>query len=122
MTTAIAPKIGSTTLPVPKEQGYTRFYRGGTLSMADGSIVHDLVDNTARHRFKLRWEYRTDTELTTIQTAWDTLKNATAVYTSIRNTTHTVTQPENAELDITPMVVGGGQLAYHIAMELLEDS
>jgi hypothetical protein len=122
MAAATIPSLGGTPLPVPKEQPYRRFYRGGTLMMADGSIVHDLVDNVARHSFSLRWEYKTNAELTTIANAWDAIKNTTATYVSVRNTSHTVTQPDGAELSITPVVTGGGDLKFHIEMELVEDS
>lgn len=123
MAVATTPTLGSVALPMPKEQRYRRFFRGGTLTMADGSIVHDLVDTTVRSGFNLRWEYLTAAEKTTIQTQWDALKNATATYVSVENTSHTVTQPEvGAELDVTVEVVAQGELAFHVSCELLEDS
>lgn len=123
MTLATTPTLGGVSLPVPKEQKRRRFYRGGTLEMADGSIVHDLVDATARHGFTLRWEFRTDAELATITAQWDAIKNTTATYVSVTNTSHTVTQPEvGAELDVTVVTVNAGHMRYHITMELLEDS
>lgn len=122
MATATTPVLGGTTLPMPTDQDYTRLYRGGTQQMADGSIVKDLVDTTARHKFSLKWKLKTNTELGTIQTAWDGIKNTTATYTSIRNTNHTVTQPDGAELKVTPRVVAGGDIKFDIEMELVEDS
>lgn len=122
MALATIPTLGGTALPPPKEQNYTRLYRGGSLQMANGKLVHDLVDATARHSFSLRWEYINNTQLGTITTAWDAIKNATAVYVSVRNTSHTVTRPEDGELDVTPVVTGGGDLKFHVSMELIEDS
>jgi hypothetical protein len=123
MATATTPTLGGVSLPMPKEQTYTRLYRGGTLEMADGSIVHDLVDATVRHRFRLRWEYLSSTEKGTIQTQWDALKNATATYLSIENVSYTVTQPEvGAGLEVTPEVVAGAEIVFHVSLELLEDS
>jgi len=122
MAAATIPTLGATTLPAPKEQGYKRFYRGGTLTMADGSIVHDLTDATARHSFSLRWEYQTSAQLNTIQSAWDAIKNATATYVSVRNTSHVVTQPDGAQLEVTPVVTALGDLKFHVSMELVEDS
>src|SRR4030095_911219 len=121
MAIATVPSLGGTALPVPKEQPYRRFYRGGTLQMADGSIIHDLVDNVARHSFRLRWEYKTNTELTTIQNAWDPIKTTTATYVSVRIPSHTVTQPDGADLSVTPVVTAAGDLKFHIEMELVED-
>lgn len=122
MATATTPTLGAVALPIPKEQSYTREFRGGTLDMADGSIVHDLVDTTVRYRFRLRWEYLTSTEKGTIQTQWDAIKNTTATYVSIENTSHTVTQPDGATLDVDPVVTAQGEIAFNVSIELVEDS
>lgn len=123
MAVATTPTLGGVSLPIPKEQAYGRFYRGGTLEMADGSIVHDLVDSTVRYKFRLRWEYLTATQKGTIQTQWDAIKNTTATYVSVENTSHTVTQPDvGTELDVTVVVTAAGELKFHVGMELLEDS
>jgi hypothetical protein len=122
MAAATIPTLGGVALPAPKAQDYTRLYRGGSLVMANGKTIHDLVDATARHKFALRFEYINNTQLGTITTAWDAIKNATATYVSVRNTSHTVTRPEDGELDITPVVTGGGDLKFHVSMELIEDS
>lgn len=122
MPTATTPTLAGTTLPVPKEQQYGKLYRGGTLEMADGSIVHDLVDTTVRHRFRLRWEYLTQTEKNSIATAYEAIKNTTGTYLSVENVSYTVTRPDGGEMDVTVEVVAGGELAFHVAIELLEDS
>jgi hypothetical protein len=90
--------------------------------MADGSIVHDLTDATARHTFRLEWVLLNSTQLTTVQTAFDGIKNATAVYVSIRNTSHTVTRPDGGELEVTPVNTAGGDIKFNVTMELVEDS
>lgn len=123
MAVATTPTLGGVALAMPKSQDYARLYRGGTLDMADGSIVHDLTDTTVRYKFRLRWEYLTAAEKTTIQTQWDAIKNTTATYVSVENTSHTVTQPEvGTELDVQIEVTSAGELAFHVSMELLEDS
>lgn len=122
MATATQPSLGSVNLPFPKEQSYTRFFRGGQLPMADGSIVIDLVDTTVRYRFSLKWELLTSTEKGTIQTQWDAIKNTTATYVSIENTSHTVTQPDGAELAVTPRVTAQGEILFDVACDLIEDS
>lgn len=122
MSTATQPTLGGVTLAFPAEQSYQRLFRGGHLDMADGSIVIDLVDTTVRYRFKLRWELITSTEKGTIQTQWDAIKNTTATYVSIENTSHTVTQPDGATLDVTPRVTAAGEIAFDVALELVEDS
>jgi len=122
MATASTPTLGGVSLPMPAEQDYWREYRGGTLEMADGSIVHDLVDTTPRHHFRLRWNFATSTQKSTIQTRWDAIKDTTATYVSIEGVSYTVTQPEGAKLDIKPVVTAGGDIKFHITMELVEDS
>lgn len=88
--------------------------------MANGSIVHDLVDSTARHSFDLRWEFLTATEYGTIKTAYALVKDTTATFVSIENTSYTVTRPDRGELDVTPVVVAGGEIEYHVGMQLIE--
>jgi hypothetical protein len=90
--------------------------------MADGSIVHDLTDANARHQFRLEFVYLSNTQLTTLQTAWDAIKNTTATYVSIRNTSHTVTRPDGGELEVTPVVTAAGDIKFNVTMELVEDS
>src|SRR4051812_30006121 len=104
MAVATIPSLGGVQLPPPKDQPYKRMYRGGTLTMADGSIVHDLVDATARHSFHLSWVLLTLAQLTTVTTQWDAIRNTTATYISIRGQSFTVTQPDGAQLDVTPVV------------------
>ena len=122
MAVATLPVLGGTTLPPPKSQDYTRLYRGGSLIMADGSIVHDLTDATARRHFRLRWILLDDTDLTTVTNAWDTIKNATAPYISVRNTLHTVTRPEDGEMEVEIVLAAGGHLRFNVTLELVEDS
>lgn len=122
MSTATTPTLGGASLPMPESQDYEREFRGGHLEMADGSIVKDLVDATVRYRFTLRWVLLTSTEKGTIQTQWDAIKNTTATYVSIENTSHTVTQPDGATLKVKPRVVAGAEIAFDVEMELVEDS
>ena len=123
MAVASVPTLGAVALAMPKAQPYSHEYRGGTLDMADGSIVHDLTDATGRHTFRLRWEYLTAAEKLTITTQWNAIKNTTATYTDIEGNSYTVTQPEvGAKLEVEPEVTASGEIAYHVSLELKEDS
>jgi hypothetical protein len=122
MAVATIPKLGATTLPPPSDQDYTPEYRGGTLQMADGSIVHDLVDANARTRFTLRWKLLTKTQKDSLLTAYATIKNTTATYISIENTSHTVTRPDGGAPKVTPVVTGGGDIKFNVELDLIEDS
>lgn len=122
MATATTPTLGGQALALPSEQSYSIEYRGGTLRMADGSIVHDLVDTTARYRFRLSWTLITAAQKSTILTAYAGIKNATATYVSIENTSHTVTRPDGGEPDVMPIVTAGGDVKFNLSLELIEDS
>lgn len=122
MATATTPTLGGTTLPMPTEQSYEPEYRGGTLNMADGSIVHDLVDTTARYTFHLKWTLLTATEKNTILTAYAGIKNTTATYVSIENASHTVTRPEGGKPRVTPRVTAGADIKFDVELDLIEDS
>jgi hypothetical protein len=122
MAVATIPTLGGTALPAPKEQSSKTAYRGGTLIMADGSIVHDLVDPTPRFTFHLEWVYLNVTQLGTLQTAFASIKDTTAVYVSIRNTSHTVTRTDGGEMSVTPVVTGGGDIKFNVSFDLIEDS
>jgi hypothetical protein len=90
--------------------------------MASGKIVHDLIDDAARHRFGLRFIYLSATQLNSLQSLYHGLRNTTATFTDIRNLSYTVTRPEGGELDIQPQVTAGGDIKYNVSMELVEDS
>lgn len=122
MSTATTPTLGGVSLPMPSRQDYERLFRGGHSEMADGSIVIDLVDTTVRYRFSLGWDLLTSSEKGTVQTQWDALKNTTATYVSIENTSHTVTQPDGATLKVKPRVTAQGEIAFDVECELIEDS
>ena len=122
MAVATLPVLGGTTLPPPQSHDYTRLYRGGTLIMASGRIIHDLTDATPRHRFRLSFIFLSATQLNTLHSAYDAIKNATATYTDIRAITYTVTRPDGGELDVQAAVVANGEIRYNVTMELVEDS
>lgn len=122
MATATTPTLGGTSLSMPTEQSYEVEYRGGTLKMADGSIVHDLVDTTARYVFRLKWTLRTATQKNAILTAYAGIKNATATYVSVENASHTVTRPEGGTPKVTPVVTAGGEIKFDVEIDLIEDS
>ena len=122
MTTATQPTLGGVALAYPAEQSYERLFRGGHLQMADGSIVIDLVDTAVRYMFHLKWINLTSTEKGTIQTQWDAIKNTTATYVSIENTSHTVTQPDGASLKVKPLVSAAGEIIFDVECDLVEDS
>lgn len=128
MAVATLPVLGVYTLPAPQTQGYARIYRGGTLTMASGKIIHDLVDTTPRHRFRLRFVYLSASQLNTLILAYDAIKNTTATYEDITSSNYVVTRPEGGELEIEPVITAPltagaqGEIKYNVTMELIEDS
>lgn len=122
MATATQPSLGGNSLPMPDSQTYEILYRGGTQEMADGSIVHDLVDGTGRYLFHLTWLLLNATELSTLKTAFASIKNATATYVSIENSSHTVTRVNDGRMNVTPRVTAQGEIAFDVSFDLIEDS
>ena len=85
-----APILASQTLADPT--GYTRrrTFRGGRQIMADGSMVIDLVNTSAKLAWELAWPALNDTDMGKVQTAFDALKDTSGAYTDIDGSAYTV--------------------------------
>ena len=100
VTTAV---LGGVTLPHVEADGFDEGYgfRGADREMLDGSVATDLVSTTAKRTFELRWRELTESQIATVQSAFDTVKTASASFTTPRGGTYTVTRDVGFfELDI----------------------
>lgn len=122
MATMTTVSLAGTSLPAPAAARRRGGYRGGTLVMADASIVHDLVDTTRRHTFELEWHLITATQLNAIRTAFGAVKDTTGALTWIDGANYTVTRPEGGELEDEAVVTAGGDIKYNASLSLIEDS
>jgi len=89
-----APILAGKTLADPT--GYTRrrTFRGGRSIMADGSMVIDLVNTSAKMVWELTWPALTDAQYTNLRDAFDLLKDASGSFTDTDGTAYTVTLDE----------------------------
>jgi len=89
-----APILASKTLADPT--GYTRrrTFRGGRSIMADGSMVTDLVNTSAKMVWELSWPALTDAQFINLRDAFDALKDTSGSFTDTDGTVYTVTLDE----------------------------
>lgn len=117
------PTLGGTTLPqVARADGYTERLelRGADVIMASGALATDLVAANAKRRFELRWKAMTEAQVTTIETAWATVKTASVTFVSPRGATYTVTRDMDAkEIDLK-WYGAGTSIRADVTMKLRE--
>jgi hypothetical protein len=80
----------------------------------------DLVTSTGKRKFELRWKGLTESQVTTVETAWATVYTASASFTSPRGGSFTVTRDEGATMLVSPWYKGGGVLRADCTMRLRE--
>lgn len=103
------PALGGTSLPEPSEYEETESYRGGGRLMASGAVVFDLLSTTAKHSYVLTWDALTASQKSTIKTAFATVKNSSAAFTTIEGASVTVTRdPEQADITFKAIAAAGG--------------
>lgn len=89
--------LNSNNLPDPQTYKIGRFFRGSSVTMADGTIRFDLVSATAKRRFTLQWVAITDAERTILETAFDDLDSSSQTFTDHLSASFTVTRAEDQE-------------------------
>jgi hypothetical protein len=118
-----APVLGGTTLPqVGHADSYTELLelRGSDVVMASGAMKTDLVTSTAKRKFELRWKGLTEAQVTTVETAWATVKTASVSFTSPRSGSFTVTRDQGASVLDIRWYGGGGSIRADVSMRLRE--
>lgn len=86
--------LGGVTLPHVEPEGYTEGYgyRGADREMLDGTVHTALVTATAKRTFELRWRELTESQVTTLRSAFATVSSASASFTTPLGGTYTVTR------------------------------
>ena len=109
------PVLGSTTLPqVMWHDGYSEGLelRGSDVIMASGAMKTDLVQTNAKRKFELKWRGLTETQVSTVESGWASVKTASASFTSPRGTTYTVTRDTGSNaLELTWYKTASGMRA-----------
>lgn len=118
------PALGGTTLPqVYVKGGFMEYpgYRGADLEMASGALATDLISTSVKRRFELYWVGLTEAQVSTVLTAFATVDDSSASFTSPLGGSYTVTRDYGAlELEITWYMVGGGTARADVRMRLRE--
>jgi hypothetical protein len=104
-----APILAGQTLADPSGYKRTIIYHGGRQVMADGSLTIDLVNTSAKAIFELSWPALTDAQATTLQAAFDAIKDTSGSYTDISGSVYTVTLAQDYDaLEFTHVRARGG--------------
>ena len=95
------------TLAHPSEYTERVIYLGARAQLANGTYRTQLVNNTLKRAFYIRWNKLTGAEYNTLRTAFDTvLKNSTS-FTSPDGSTFTVVlDPSQTELEAEAYRIG----------------
>lgn len=118
---ATTPTLGGTSLPSPSGYNERVGYRGAPSEMADGTLAWDLVNTNAKREFTVIWRAITAANKTTIETAFATVKSASATFLSPTNVSYTVTRhPEQAEIEFEAVKQNSTTLRFNVEMRLRE--
>jgi hypothetical protein len=113
------PVLGSYTLPHISGYEENRGFRGAMVEMADATVHFDNVVAGAKRTFILSWVFLTDTEKTTIESAYDALATATKSFTTPSGSGATTVSRTKTELRFIPVKAAEG-LLWSTSMELRE--
>ena len=117
------PALGGTTLPqVYVKGGFMEYpgYRGADLEMASGALATDLISTSVKRRFELYWVGLTEAQVSTVLTAFATVDDSSASFTSPTGGSYTVTRDYGAlELEVQ-WYRGGGVARADVRMRLRE--
>ena len=92
------PVLAGYSLPQPAERdGYSpgRTYRGGSMRLADGSLVYDLVNDTYKRTFELSWRNISEANRAIVDNAFNAIRKASAAFTAPDGQTATVNRAES---------------------------
>lgn len=107
------PSLGGTSLPqVGAHDSYMEFagYRGADLEMASGALGTDLVSTSVKRRFELAWLGLTEAQVSTVLTAFATVRDSSASFTSPLGGSYTVTRDYGA-MEVELSWYRGGNVA-----------
>lgn len=95
--------LGGVTLPHVQPDGYIERagYRGADRVMLSGALATDLVTNSVKRSFELTWRRLTEAQVSTLLSAFATVRDGSATFVTPLGGSYTVTREESFfELDI----------------------
>jgi len=116
-----APSLNSNTIAYPATYEPNIGYRGGARSMADGTIVRDLVNSSYKRTIRMTFRLITEAELDTLIASYHAAADdAGVIFTDHNGDSYTVTQPVSAtELQISQIRLTSSY-RYNVTMVLQE--
>lgn len=114
---------GNTLAQVAQRDGYTETieYRGGRTKTANGTVITDLVQTSAKRKFKLAWTALTDAQRTTLLSAVDAIKNTSGSFTAPTGSSYTVTMDDDQpDVNFDGYTVGNGTTRWRCELYLRE--
>jgi hypothetical protein len=88
--------LGGVTLPHVQPDGYIERpgYRGADRVMLSGALATDLLTTTVKRTFELTWRRLTEAQVTTLLSAFATVRDGSAAFVSPLGGSYTVTRDE----------------------------
>lgn len=93
--------LAGTTLPWHSDYQRDREIRGVDTEMADGSIVTELVQASAKRIWRISWTSLTATQVATLENAFDAILDSSGSFTDMDGASYTVTRGADAGLPVT---------------------
>ena len=116
------PILNSVTLAHPSEYTERVIYLGARAQLANGTYRTQLVNNTLKRAFYIRWNKLTGAEYSTLRTAFDTvLKNSTSFTSPDGGTFTVVLDPSQTELEAEAYRIGNGSTFHWRAVLRLRE-
>lgn len=116
----VNPKLNNVTLPSVSEFREVSGYRGGSVTLADGSLFFEVVNPNEKRVWQLQWRGLTDDERSLIKTTVAVLKTASAAFTSPDGFTAVVTRSPRAEGMVWQQRISAGRFLWETSLELWE--
>ena len=116
------PILNGVTLANPSEYTERVIYLGARAQLANGTYRTQLVNNTLKRAFYIRWNKLTGAEYSTLRTAFDTvLKNSTSFTSPDGGTFTIVLDPSQTELEAEAYRIGNGNTFHWRAVLRLRE-
>lgn len=116
------PILNGVTLANPSEYTERVIYLGARAQLANGTYRTQLVNNTLKRAFYIRWNKLTGAEYSTLRTAFDTvLKNSTSFTSPDGGTFTVVLDPSQTELEAEAYRIGNGNTFHWRAVLRLRE-
>lgn len=103
-----APVLAGQTLPYPRTYKKTAVWRSGATTTADGTVSHDLVNDSVKYRFEMTWQNATESGIGNLETAYAAMGTSPVTFVDTMGDTYTVTRsPDDTGLTVDWTAIRG---------------